>query len=261
MTPAGWYRDPYGTPGLLRWWDGREWTKETLYEDDDRPSGDPGAPGPQGVQGETGDPGPPGPQGLQGETGDPGAPGPQGIQGAQGETGAPGPQGPAGATGLMGPAGPIGPAGPTGATGPQGPQGEAGPAGEGLDPAWKTSVDSQLGINQQWNTTAESRYSTYSEWRDHFRDATEATQTHGGGATPVDCYIGEIRLGAANFAYGTPAEGQTLPIAQNQALFALLGTTYGGNGVTTFQLPDLRPVTPDNMVYSICTDGIWPSRD
>ncbi len=45
MTPAGWYRDPYGTPGLLRWWDGREWTKETLYEDDDRPSGDPGAPG------------------------------------------------------------------------------------------------------------------------------------------------------------------------------------------------------------------------
>ncbi|MGH7113273.1 MAG: phage tail protein, partial [Stellaceae bacterium] len=34
--------------------------------------------------------------------------------------------------------------------------------------------------------------------------------------------------------------GQTLPIAQNQALFALLGTTYGGNGTTNFNLPDLR---------------------
>lgn len=35
-------------------------------------------------------------------------------------------------------------------------------------------------------------------------------------------------------------QGQTLPINQNQALFSLLGTTYGGNGTTTFQLPDLR---------------------
>jgi microcystin-dependent protein len=34
--------------------------------------------------------------------------------------------------------------------------------------------------------------------------------------------------------------GQTLPINQNQALFALLGTTFGGNGQTTFNLPDLR---------------------
>lgn len=38
MTPAGWYRDPYGTPGLLRWWDGREWTQETRPEADDQPS-------------------------------------------------------------------------------------------------------------------------------------------------------------------------------------------------------------------------------
>lgn len=38
MTPAGWYRDPYDTPGLLRWWDGREWTQETRPEADDQPS-------------------------------------------------------------------------------------------------------------------------------------------------------------------------------------------------------------------------------
>src|SRR5260370_29015169 len=38
--------------------------------------------------------------------------------------------------------------------------------------------------------------------------------------------------------------GQTLPINQNQALFALLGTTYGGNGVNTFALPNLQPRLP-----------------
>jgi microcystin-dependent protein len=37
------------------------------------------------------------------------------------------------------------------------------------------------------------------------------------------------------------------------------GTTYGGNGTTTFQLPDLRAITPNNMTYSICIVGIFPS--
>ena len=41
--------------------------------------------------------------------------------------------------------------------------------------------------------------------------------------------------------------GQFLPINQNQALFALLGTTYGGNGQTTFALPNLRGRTPISM--------------
>lgn len=55
-------------------------------------------------------------------------------------------------------------------------------------------------------------------------------------------YIGEIKLFAGNFAPKNWAlcNGQLLPINQNQALFSLLGTTYGGNGVTTFALPDLR---------------------
>ena len=46
-----------------------------------------------------------------------------------------------------------------------------------------------------------------------------------------------------NWAY---CNGQTLAIAQNQALFSLLGTTYGGNGVTTFQLPNLQSRVPVN---------------
>ena len=55
-------------------------------------------------------------------------------------------------------------------------------------------------------------------------------------------FLGEIRLFPYNFAPRGWAfcSGQILPIAQNTALFALLGTTYGGNGQTTFALPDLR---------------------
>ena len=55
-------------------------------------------------------------------------------------------------------------------------------------------------------------------------------------------YLGEIEAFPFNFAPKGWAfcAGQLLPINQNQALFALLGTTFGGNGTTTFALPDLR---------------------
>nr|WP_315150738.1 tail fiber protein [uncultured Flavobacterium sp.] len=55
-------------------------------------------------------------------------------------------------------------------------------------------------------------------------------------------YLGEIKLFAGTFAPKGWAlcQGQLLPINQNQALFALLGTTYGGNGTTNFALPDYR---------------------
>ncbi|PWJ58076.1 microcystin-dependent protein [Dyadobacter jejuensis] len=59
-------------------------------------------------------------------------------------------------------------------------------------------------------------------------------------------YIGEIRMFGGNFA---PAgwmfcEGQLLAISENETLFQLIGTTYGGNGQTTFSLPDLRGRLP-----------------
>jgi microcystin-dependent protein len=55
-------------------------------------------------------------------------------------------------------------------------------------------------------------------------------------------YLAEIRMFGGNFAPQGWAfcNGQILSIAQNTALFSLLGTTYGGNGTTTFALPDLR---------------------
>lgn len=64
-----------------------------------------------------------------------------------------------------------------------------------------------------------------------------------------DPFLGEITLFAGNFAPKNWAFcwGQTLAISQNQALFSLLGTTYGGNGQTTFALPDLRGRVPLGM--------------
>ena len=89
------------------------------------------------------------------------------------------------------------------------------------------------------------------------------TNTNNGAAANGEtCTLGEILLSASPgvTAGGVPANGQILPINQNQAMFALLGTTYGGNGVTTFQLPDLRGLAPNNMTYSICDQGVFPSR-
>src|SRR5256885_8973738 len=76
-------------------------------------------------------------------------------------------------------------------------------------------------------------------------------------------YVGEIRMFAGNFA---PAgwmfcEGQLLPISENDALFTLIGTTYGGDGQTTFALPDLRGRLPlhqgsnGSSSYSLAQNG------
>jgi microcystin-dependent protein len=62
-------------------------------------------------------------------------------------------------------------------------------------------------------------------------------------------FIGEIRMFAGNFSPRSHAfcDGQLLAISQNDALFALLGTLYGGDGRTTFGLPDLRGRVPIHM--------------
>ena len=59
-------------------------------------------------------------------------------------------------------------------------------------------------------------------------------------------FIGEIRMFAGNFAPrgNSFCDGQLLAISQNDALFSLLGTTYGGDGRTTFALPDMRGRIP-----------------
>ena len=76
----------------------------------------------------------------------------------------------------------------------------------------------------------------------------------------ADSYVGEIRLFAGNYAPSgwMFCEGQLLPIVENSALYQLIGTTYGGDGQSTFALPDLRSrvplhfgVGPDGLNYSI----------
>ncbi|PYY29297.1 Fibronectin type III domain-containing protein [Paenibacillus illinoisensis] len=80
------------------------------------------------------------------------------------------------------------------------------------------------------------------------------------GAEP---YLGEIRL----FPYSAiprgwmPARGQSMSITQNTALYSLLGNNFGGDGKTTFSLPNLSGAAPDGMGYYIALNGIFPSRD
>ncbi len=64
----------------------------------------------------------------------------------------------------------------------------------------------------------------------------------GTAAAAQEDYIGQIIMGGWSFCprYTLPTEGQILPIQSNEALFSLLGTLYGGDGQTTFGLPDLR---------------------
>lgn len=73
-------------------------------------------------------------------------------------------------------------------------------------------------------------------------------------------YIGVIKLFAGNFVpeYYLECNGQSLPIRQNEALFSVLGITYGGNQIE-FSLPKLQsPIV--GMRYIICVNGIYPPR-
>lgn len=77
-------------------------------------------------------------------------------------------------------------------------------------------------------------------------------------------YIGEITLFSGSFAPRSHAfcEGQILSISSNQVLFSLLGTAYGGDGRTTFALPNLKEAEKSlgGVRYIIQTAGLYPSR-
>jgi len=77
----------------------------------------------------------------------------------------------------------------------------------------------------------------------------------------MEPFIGQIQL----FAFSFPpqgwmsCEGQVLSISQYTALFSLLGTTYGGNGTSTFALPNLKAPL-DGTHYCIAIQGVYPPR-
>ena len=80
-----------------------------------------------------------------------------------------------------------------------------------------------------------------------------------------DNFLGDVRAMSFNFAPRGWAlcNGQILPAGQNPALFALLGSRYGGDGKTSFGLPALPPVAAQNgavLRYCIALQGIFPTH-
>jgi hypothetical protein len=185
--------------------------------------------------------GPIGPQGPAGGSGPAGLPGAAGPTGARGPAGAPGPAGAQGPIGLTGSAGPIGATGPAGSQGPAGPAGATGQAGA-AGPSGPSGPSGPVGPSGTANIFGQN-----------------ILQSIQGGAGAT-CTIGSVLLSASFFvpAGYLPADGRQLDIQTNSALFSLMGTEYGGNGTTNFNLPDLTAATPNNTQYLICVSGIYP---
>ncbi len=79
----------------------------------------------------------------------------------------------------------------------------------------------------------------------------------------MECYIGDVFLFAFNFAPQgfILCNGATLNIMQYQALFSLIGITYGGDGSTTFAVPNMLGAEPaPNLRYYIAAEGYYPPR-
>ena len=76
-----------------------------------------------------------------------------------------------------------------------------------------------------------------------------------------EAYFGELRLVAFNYdpIDWAACDGRLLNINQNQALYALLGVTFGGDGRNTFALPNY-PSPAKGLHWIICTNGLWPNR-
>jgi hypothetical protein len=170
--------------------------------------------------------GPAGPAGAKGATG---------ATGPKGATGAAGPEGPKGAEG---PTGMTGPKGATGPAGPTGPQGVQGPPGKGIVPANLTTLSGKLSSNGGVAFTG-AEFFVY--------DVNL-------------CMIGDVILSVNGYGQGAlPADGRLVPIATYSAAYQLFGTNFGGDGVTTFGLPDLRAFAPQGLQYSVCLNGVFPS--
>jgi tail collar domain/collagen triple helix repeat protein len=185
---------------------------------------------------QTGPAGPAGAKGATGATGPTGAKGATGATGPKGATGAAGPEGPKGAEG---PTGMTGPKGATGPAGPTGPQGLQGPPGTGIVPANLTKLSGALSTNGGVAYTGSSSFVYDSSL----------------------CMIGDVILSVNGYGENAlPADGRLLSIATYTAAYQLLGTNFGGDGITTFGLPDLRPFAPQGLQYSVCVFGIFPSH-
>ena len=173
---------------------------------------------------------------------------------AAGPTGPEGPTGPAGPTGPEGRTGPAGPTGPPGPQGDQGIQGPTGPQGPQGDPGTSIVDGTSAGDLLTWDSNnwvalqpAVHGHAVQSSMQPslvlNYVIALQGIYPSRNGADP---FLGEIMLFGSYFAPRgwAKCDGQLLSIAQYSALFSLLGTIYGGDGRTTFGLPDLRGRVP-----------------
>lgn len=194
---------------------------------------------------------------ASGADGDPGPQGGAGPKGDKGDTGDTGPQG------VAGPKGDSGPAGLTGPPGPQGEQGEQGEKGDKGDPGGTVvyqgsgpiSVSTGGGgtetISFEVNNMAVLPSSKLPSIDLHQPSLVVNCVIALSGTFPSRSSIsnptlGEIMYVGFNFAprMWSSCDGQLLSIASNSALFSLLGTIYGGDGRSTFGLPDMRGRVP-----------------
>lgn len=76
----------------------------------------------------------------------------------------------------------------------------------------------------------------------------------------MECFISQILLVPFDYTpeYFAPCNGSLLSIHNNEALFSLIGTKFGGDAKSNFALPNLT--APPGLHYIICTNGIYPSR-
>lgn len=203
-----------------------------------------GGMGPAGMSGFIGDHGLRGAQGLKGDTGftglvgQAGNAGTAGVAGPRGAVGVTGAVGPRGALGLNGPAGPVGLAGAPGVPGAPGARGAGGPSGA-------------QGLPGSRGATGPAGFGPDALFGAPFPFGTRPGQS-------LSCTIGAVSLYAGSIGIGIPADGRVLFIAEYDALFSLIGTKYGGDGQSTFALPNLRSVTPNGLTSFICVHGVYP---
>ncbi len=212
--------------------------------------GDPGTPGAKGDKGDAGSPGAPGTPGAKGDkgdVGDPGAPGSPGTPGAKGDKGDPGTPGSPGTPGAPGTPGEKGDKGDTGSSG----------VVAATAPLTYDAVTQTVGLadgafaggflmwtGSSWVTQSPPSNSfnldNMQPWLGlNYIIAMEGIFPSRSGVEP---YLAEIVMFGGNFAPRGWAfcNGQLMSIAQNTAVFSLLGTTFGGDGVTTFALPNMQ---------------------
>jgi hypothetical protein len=177
------------------------------------------------------------------------------------KTGPRGRVGPTGSQGLRGAAGQTGAAGRTGATGPTGPTGTP----DTSQFYTKTQSDSRyLPVAGTAANSSELGGQSPSAFAQSSLFGSPGS-TSAGSTSDTSCVLGEVKLmaGAILASSWMLAHGQSLAINQNSALFTLLGTEYGGDGVSTFDLPNLQGAEPKGagpagVNYVICVSGIFP---